>query len=230
MLASAKFGDVPPDPMRLKALSGALALAEGRNDFAYAVLAELHREAPSDCRVGAGAGTAAARLGNAHAAIGLLEDATRQCPGSWESWNALGIAHDLERDWASSGRAYAKALALDPGNARILNNYGYSLFLQHQYEAAVDLFHKAADIDPHNLRIANNLDIALASLGSELAPAGANIDPDRLAERLNNAGYAAYLAGDKRAARAYLSRSIMMRPTYFEKAASNLALAEGMKE
>lgn len=230
MLSSIKIVGTGLDQQRLEALSAELALAEGRNEQALGQFSRLIEGAPENCRLTRGAGIAAMRLGRAAVATPYLEQATAACAGSWEGWNALGIAYDFARRWGESAAAYEKAIALQPQNATILNNFGYSAFLQQKYQEATYLFIRAAAIEPGNARIANNLDIARASQGEVLARHVKEDGSDRLAERLNNAGYAAYLAGDRKAARAWLSQSLFAGDVYFGKAASNLRLVEEVRE
>ena len=94
---------------------------------------------------------------------------------------------------------YQHALKLAPKEARVINNQGWSMLLRGDWAAAVPLFQQAVALDPNSVRIANNLELAKSALAADLPrrrPGEANAD---WAARLNDAGVAAELLGDKRA-------------------------------
>lgn len=227
MLTAIKPVEGEMDRAFLDRLAADLALAEGRNDLAFGLYADVSQKAPENCHAARGTGIAALRLRRLADSVPALERASALCPDDWRVWNALGIAHDLRGDWTKSLAAYRKAIDLQPNSPKLLNNLGYSSLLQRRYGEAAELFGRAAALDPDNRRIRNNLDIALAAQGWPL-PRRAD-DAASQAQRLNNAGYAAFLAGDSRNARAYLSRAILADDVYFGRAAANLALVESGK-
>lgn len=225
MLASTSPAEAAADPTRLQGLAAALALAERRDRSAHAMFTALLAHDPASCVFLRGAGVSALRLGDHLGAIPFLERAITTCPASSESFSWLATAYDRAKRWAESAAMFDKALALEPDNPGILNNRGYSLIRQRQFEKALPLLERAHALAPANVRIANNLDIVLAATGNPL-PAREGSDDALSADRLNNAGYAAYLAGRLEAARAYLSKAMLESDVYSPRIAANLALVE----
>lgn len=226
MLAQAGVPGEAVDTARLDGLAASLALAEGRNDVARDMFVALLRAQPQSCSFAGGGGTAALRLGDRQSAIALLERAVIACPRSAEALSRLATAYDQDDRWSDAEASFRRALAMEPGNASILNNAGWSLLRQKRFEDAVVLLERARDLDPGNQRIANNLDIALVSLRRPVAARptdGAAMAP---ADRLNNAGYASYLAGHNDAARAYLSQALVNADVYSPRIVANLKLVE----
>lgn len=216
------------DPV-LDILNAELALAERRNDQALAAFADLKRRNVGDCRANGGLGIALVRSQRGAEALEPLRAATAACPDRWRYWNALGVALDLARDWKASSDAYERAFALSDGEPSVMNNYGFSLMLQRRHVEAARLFTAAARTDSGNPRYANNADIARAMAGEPLKASEADrIDADGWAQRLNNAGYAALLAGRPVQAKAYFSRSLHAGENFDAAAETNLAaLGEG---
>jgi Flp pilus assembly protein TadD len=213
----------------LEILNAELAIAERRNDQALAGLMALKAKAIGDCRVDGGIGIVLVRSKRAEEAMPHLRAAVQACADRWRYWNALGIALDLSRDWPASAEAYERAYALSGGEASVMNNYGFSLMAQQRHKEAARLFAAAAQAEPGNQRYANNADIARGMAGEPLKAQDADrADGDRWARRLNNAGYAALLAGRPDQAKAYFSRSLHASESHEDAAEANLAaIAEG---
>ncbi|WP_219892831.1 tetratricopeptide repeat protein [Aquisediminimonas profunda] len=170
-------------------------------------------------------GLAALRLGRINAAKASLDEALQRCPDRWQSLNALGVLADRKGDWEAGRIAYAKALALAPDQPAVLNNVGFSLLLQRRFGEAEIFLTKAMSLAPADERISNNLDLAQAGQGKPITASN-----EAQAYRLNNAGYMAYLGGNLEAAKSYFNEAIKLSPSYFERAASNLEMAEGRQE
>lgn len=216
------------DGTELDILSAQLALAERRDMQALAAFNDLYRRGVSDCRVQAGLGLSLMRQQEAGEALNHLRAATKACSKDWRTWNALGVALDLARDWRGSAEAYEAAFQLTDNHATIMNNYGFSLLLQRRFTEAGRLFAQAARAEPGNQRYVNNADIARAMAGEPLGRAGReDTDRETWARRLNNAGYASLLAGRTDEAKAYFSRSLHSSDNYFERASANLSAMTG---
>lgn len=212
----------------LDILSAQLALAERRDNQALAAFHDLNQRGITDCRVPAGLGLSLMRQQKAGEALHHLHAATKACPNDWRTWNALGVALDLDLDWRGSAEAYEAAFQLTDNRATIMNNYGFSLLLQRRFAEAGRLFAAAARAEPGNQRYANNADIARAMAGEPLARAGRDhTDRQAWARRLNNAGYASLLAGRTDEAKAYFSRSLHSSDNYFQRASANLSAMIG---
>lgn len=224
MLAQRQMvGDEQKTPV-VDILDAELALAEHRTDQALAAFADLKRRGEGNCRADGGLGIALVRSHRAAEALAPLRAATTACPERWRYWNALGVALDLSRDWKASAEAYERAFTLSSGEAGVMNNYGISLMAQGRHVEASHLFATAARAEPANDRYANNADIALALSGEPLKENDAGrADADEWARRLNNAGYAALLAGRAEQARSYFSRALHAGKSHASAAQANLA-------
>jgi Flp pilus assembly protein TadD len=227
MIARADPG-APDIAAALPLLTAELALAERHDDVAYSAFAALRRQTPCNCRADEGFAIAALRLNRMEGVREALETATRQCPDRWKAWNALGIVNDRLARWAESDEAYRQALAASPDRAKILNNLGYSMILRKRPAEAIAPLREATRLAPRNLRAANNLDIARSAAGEDMIAQIPDRGSERWADRVNNAGYAAFLAGDKDHATRYLSAAISAADVYPARAAANLALVQAV--
>lgn len=202
-------------------LVASLLLAQRNNAEASKRFEALVAVQPGDCRLQAGAGIAALRLGRDKDAEPKLRAATAACPDDAQTWGALAIIEDKAGRWDLSDAAYARAIALSKDDPALLNNAGVSLMSRRRYVEAMRLFRQALLIDPANERAKNNLDIARVASG-ERPDFDSEEDSRRRAERLNNAGYAALLAGDDGAATSYFDEAIKVNPFRFDVAEANL--------
>ena len=190
----------------------------------YERLAAAH---PQDALAFQRAGIAAFQIGDLRRAKAALDAATALPGASWRAWNARGAVADLRRDWDEADLAYDRALVLAPGRAEILNNRGWSLLLRGQWRDALPLLERAGGIDPKSRRIADNLELARAALAQDLPrrrPGESNAD---WAARLNDAGVAAAIGGQRQRAIAAFSQALTASATWYERAANNLAAIEG---
>lgn len=227
MLSRADVSISDPDRSRLMAT---LLLARHHDREASAGFETLLTgQAASDCRVQAGAGIAALRLGNVKAAEPRLRAATAACPNNGDAWGALAVLEDQAGHWSASAAAYDRALALRPDDAALINNAGMSLLAQRRFVDAERVFRRALAIDPGNERAKNNLDIARVSSGGRPTFDGEEDSLTR-AERLNNAGYAALLAGDDKSAADYFAEAIKVSPYKFATAENNLSDLENASQ
>lgn len=202
-----------------------LAFAQGKNDEALIRYQQLLAIAPDDMMLAERAGIAALRLGNVAVGAGLIERATKLPNASWHAWNARGVVADMQRDWPQADKAYAKAGELAPDEADVTNNQGWSQLLRGDWPKAVGLFEKAAARDPKSSRIANNLELARAALASDLPKRRLGEDDRAWAARLNDAGVAALLLGDKQRAVAAFAQALEASGSWYDRAANNLKAA-----
>ena len=175
------------------------------------------------------AGIAALRTGDLHQAAILLERGTKSPLASWQAWNARGVAADLRRDWEVADLAYAKAMALEPERANIVNNLGWSLLLRGRWREAVELLERAAALDPKSRRIADNLDLARTAMSEGLPSRRPGESDADWAARLNDAGVMARIRGEQKLAIAAFAQAIEARSQWFERAANNLALSQAQR-
>jgi len=202
-----------------------LAFAQGKNDEALVRYQRLLAIAPDDAMLAERAGIAAIRLGNVAVAAALIERATKSPNASWHAWNARGVVADMQRDWPQADRAYAKAAELAPDEAEVTNNQGWSELLRGDWPKAAGQFEKAAARDPKSSRIANNLELARAALASDLPKRRPGEDDRAWAARLNDAGVAALLLGDKQRAVAAFAQALEASGSWYDRAANNLKAA-----
>lgn len=140
--------------------------SKGDYDEAARSLAQLMLIAPDDARVVGEYGKVLAQQGHSQEALAFLKRAVELQPHEWSLQSALGVAYDQLDDHASARKAYARALALKPGDASVLNNYAVSLMLSGNYVDAQRFFTEATAKGVSNPKIALNLE-KLAALEPE---------------------------------------------------------------
>ena len=214
-------------PEELNLALADLAFAAGKDEEALARYLALPRNGSNERLVCERGGIAALRLNRLADARSLLTCATAAERASWRAWNARGVLADIEQDWEEAARAYAQALAFDGKNARILNNVGYSHLLQGDWEGAIDYFERAHGLDPAIDRIGNNLELARAAINENLPRRLPKESASAWAARLNDAGVAAELLGDRQRAIANFTRALEASGNWYARAANNLAAVSG---
>lgn len=206
-----------------------LAFESGDYHMALSRYEALLASDPDNSRHAERAGISAFRQGEMHRSAALLERATSAHGASWRAWNARGVVADHLGDWNSAETAYTRAAALSPDRPAVLNNMGWSLLLRGKWEQGLELLERAADLDPNSPRIADNLELARAALSSDLPRRRAGESDEEWAARLNDVGVMAVFLGDRPRAIAAFAQAIEARSHWFERAANNLALAEGRR-
>lgn len=182
------------------------------------LIASGHKQA-GVCERGA---IAALQLGRVADAKPLADCATAAPGASWRAWNARGVLADLTHDWSGADEAFARAHELAPAEPTVLNNQGWSLVLRGNWAGAVPLLEQAAKLDPKSRRIGDNLELARAAVIAELPKKKPNEPQRAWAERLNDAGVAAELNGDKAKAVAAFTQALEASGVWYDRAANNL--------
>jgi len=177
-----------------------------------------HRDAHV-CEAGA---LAALHLGQWLTAKPLADCATSSAKASWRAWNARGVIADFERDWSNADGAYARAHEVAPAEAEVINNQGWSHLLRGDWAGALPLLEQAASLQPDSQRIANNLDLAQAALATDLPERRDGESDSSFAQRLNDAGVAAELGGDRKKAIAAFTRALHASGVWYARASNNL--------
>jgi len=206
-------------------LTADLAFASGNYAEAVAIYYRLARspdKESGDCEKGA---LSALRIGRMEDARLLVECAISTPKASWRAWNARGVLADRTGDWRLADQSYEEAMRLSPDEAAILNNEGWSKLLRGDWRSAVGLFEQAATRDRTSKRIANNLDLAKSALAADLPSRQADESDAEWAVRLNDAGVAAELLGDRQRAIAAFTQALEASPTWYERASNNLEAA-----
>jgi len=188
----------------------------------YKALLEAGVRAPGLCEKGVIVALKLAQLADARAFAACALAAPEV---SWRAWNACGVIADLEENWAKARDCYGKAHALAPGEAAVVNNQGWSRLMSGDWVGALPFFEQAAKLDPDSTRIANNLELARSAVGADLPSRRTGESAHDWAARLNDAGVAAQLLGDKRRALAAFTQALYANENWYERAANNLEIA-----
>jgi Flp pilus assembly protein TadD len=199
-----------------------LAYASGKYEEALARYQAWLKAAPQDGSALESAGIAALKLGKLDRASSLLEAATARPNAGWRAWNALGAVSDLNANWAKADECYDHASQLAPKVAGPVNNRGWSLLLRGDWQKALEYFERATVLNPKSERIANNLDLARSALAAELPRREAGETDSSWAARLNDAGLAAAILGDRTRATAAFTQALNASGTWYARAANNL--------
>jgi Tfp pilus assembly protein PilF len=204
-----------------------LAFAKSRYADALVRYESLLKVFPGDRRLIESAAIAALKLGKLDRASSLLALVKSQAGASWRLWNAMGVAADLNGEWAKADESYEEAIRIAPNEAAPINNRGWSMLLRGEWRAAVADFEQAALLDPKSVRAVNNLELARNALSAQLPGRVRGESDTSWAARLNDAGVAAAILGDKVRATAAFTQALDASGIWYERAANNLkALSE----
>jgi Flp pilus assembly protein TadD len=204
-----------------------LAFATGNNEEAQQRYQKLLAADPANSFLAERAGIAALKLGDVATSFVLIDRATKSPKATWRAWNARGVIADLQQNWPAADIAYAEAARRSPDEPEIINNQGWSQLLRGDWKRAADVFERAAWLDPHSARIANNLELARSAVAAELPQRKAGEDDRAWAARLNDAGMAAQLMGNRQRAVAAFTQALEVSGTWYARAANNLQAAGG---
>ncbi|GAA4712242.1 tetratricopeptide repeat protein [Sphingomonas lutea] len=156
-----------------------------------------------------------------------LADQAVAAPGaSWRAWNVRGVAADLRNDFAVADESYRKALSATPDQPDVLNNLGWSHLLRGEWQQAAAALEKAVAAKGATQRARNNLELAKAAIASDLPRRAAGESDADFAARLNDAGVAAQIRGERQRAIAAFAQAIATRDSWYDRAARNLKRAE----
>ena len=126
-------------------------------------------------------------------------------PGLAEGHLALASAHEASLEFTRAGEEYERALALAPGNARVLRDYGNFAVFMGKSDSALRMLRSAAALDPLNYTGHMLLGVGLQTQRRYSEAIGAFSDALALAPDASDArtslGIAQYLIGDPQAAR-----------------------------
>lgn len=98
--------------------------------------------------------------GHSEQALALYQKLTRQCPGAAVVWHECGNAAFKSRKMELAGRAWSKAIELEPHNAELIGVVGHQYQAARRPEEARACFVRAAAADPRGI----NSRISLAVL------------------------------------------------------------------
>lgn len=210
----------------LDRLRADIAFAAGRDGDALAGYEALLGHSPENPELALQAGLAALRVGNIEKASRFIPIAIAGSNSSWRAWNAAGVLADHGCDWAAADKAYLEATNRASNEPALLNNRGWSLLLRGQWQEAYPLLERASAAAPKDERIRDNLELARDALAAALPARLSGEDDGEWAARLNDAGVAAMLRGDRPRAIAAFARAILARDDWYQRAADNLKRVE----
>jgi Flp pilus assembly protein TadD len=199
-----------------------LAFARGNYAEALVRYQSLVGKAPNNALLLERAGLAALKLGEADRASPFLIRATALPRASWRAWNARGVLADMNHDWADADFAYDRAARLAPDRVEPVNNRGWSLLLRGKWQDSLPYLQQAANMDPASARIADNLELAKEALAADLPDRRTDESDSDWASRLNDAGVAAAILGDKARATAAFTQALEASGSWYARAANNL--------
>lgn len=190
---------------------------------AFAMLDELHREAPEDAEVLTLRGIVYRERGLFGDAETDLKEAIKLTPESADAHAALGIVYDIQvRPEAEV--EHREAVRLAPKNPAYLNNLGFSLYLRQHFKEAVTVYESAARLAPLSRRVRTNLGFACAAMGDLRRAAREFEMGGSEAEAKNNLGFAYERRGDMANAYELYVQALRLDPKA-ERARSNLVHA-----
>lgn len=202
-----------------------LSFATGKYEDAfdqYKMIAPSGYEREQVCERAA---ISAVHLGKYSAAEPFADCAVAAQGVTWRAWNVRGVIADSARNWSLAALCYARAHQLAPQRAEVMNNEGWSNLLQGRWSAALSYFQQAVALDPASERIADNLELAQEALSADLPKRRSGESSSEWAARLNDAGVAAQLLGDRKRAVAAFTQAMYANEQWYARAANNLESA-----
>jgi Flp pilus assembly protein TadD len=121
---------------------------KGQYADAAKALRQLMLVASNDPRVSGEYGKVLAQQGYAKDAVNLLAKAVQTSSNDWTLYSALGVAYDQLDKHSDARQAYARALAIRPGEPSVTNNYAISRMLTGDYEGAIQMLSGLHTTDP----------------------------------------------------------------------------------
>ena len=206
----------------IERLLAALAFQSDNFDEAASRYEHLLASGQKDSEVCEGGAVAELRLNHPDKAKAFVDCAVASPYSSWRAWNARGVLADLDRDWSTADQSYARARGLAPNEAEIVNNQGWSRLMRGDWAGALPLLQDAAKLDPSSPRIRNNLELAESAVATDLPKRRAGESDRDWAIRLNDAGVAAELSGDRKKAIAAFTRALHASDVWYARASNNL--------
>ena len=151
-------------------LEAAMGLAESlrhlkQYDHAIDVLSSALTHHPDDPRALGLYGRTLVQVGQAEQAISPLEAAAARDPNVWETYAALAVAYGMVNQPEKADEANLHALAVSPGNPKVLNNMGLQAAMDGNLDGAIDLLERAAQHEDADIAVRQNLALLLAYRG-----------------------------------------------------------------
>lgn len=130
--ALAAVPDDHPASVDIEITRADVLIASGKQDAALDVLEALAQRHPEHETVLAALGDLNRQLSNYEAALSAYDRAVTLAgppeeQRDWFLYFVRGISHERTGDWVGAAADFEQALAVNPGQAQVLNYYGYSL-------------------------------------------------------------------------------------------------------
>ncbi len=188
--------------------------------------AQILKHDPHDVQALAWLGLSALRNGQLTVAAEYLQQVVLIDPFHWQALNGLGVIADTEGRPSEAQVYFQRGLAHIPGHPKLTANLGWSMVLSGDLQKAEVLLQDSLKTAPEVLATRSNLAFCIALQGRYEQAMQIYTDLYGEATAFNNVGYAAMLRGDSEVAETYLQQAISRRPSYYAKAAKNLARIE----
>ena len=215
--------------MRIDRLLADLAFVGGKHAEAFARYEALLAVGSADALLLERATISGVKSGKVEQAGKLAERAVSAPGASWRAWNARGVIADLRNDFAVADQSYQRALGLAPAHPEALNNLGWSYLLRGRWEDAIATLERAVAVKAPPARAINNLELARSALASDLPRRRSGETDADFAARLNDAGVAARIRGERKRSIAAFAQAIAARGSWYDRAAKNLERAESTR-
>lgn len=146
---------------------------------------------------------------NSHA---LWNDAVKKSPDSFLAWNMLATTFMKEHNHAEAGKAFQRALAINPRSKEVLNNFAVLCQLSGSYERAEEYYKKLLAYYPDEVDALSNLGLLyynMADYSNALVmyEKVLKLRPDA-GRILMHAGSASFATGNANNARTYYQRAL----------------------
>ena len=162
------------DDLALLKAEHAIALMDAAS--AGLALAKIKDQDRNICRLHAAKGWVAARQKAFDAAIAALATTTKNCSDDAGAWNLLGLTLVGKGEGDAARDAFARAMALEPGNAQIINNHALASLQNGKVDVALRELNEALVLNPEDQMIWANRNFVAGMAG--LAPVRADGDND----------------------------------------------------
>lgn len=132
---------------------------------AIALLGQILEKRPGDPQLLGERGKAYAAANEFAPALADLDTALKTAGNDWNLHSARGVILDRQGQQADAEAAYRQALALSPGNPKILNNMALNIALAGRLDEAITLLREASRHPQATVQVRQNLSLLLAMKG-----------------------------------------------------------------
>ena len=212
-----------PDGLRL---SARLYAQIGDTEAQQLATAQILEHNPKDVQALVWLGLSALRAGQLIVAEDYLQQAIAVDPRHWQALNGLGVIADAEGRPVDAQVYFQTGLAVIPGHPKLTANLGWSKVMSGELQEAEILLQDALKTAPDVVATRSNLAFCIALQGRYDQALQIYTDLYGQSTAFNNVGYAAMLRDDNEIAAIYLQQAISSRPSFYAKAAKNLARIE----